>query len=45
MQAAITDVAIDTAGNVWVANNWDLPYEGFKKYRTRRWPPASAATA
>ena len=31
MQTAITDVAIDPAGNVWVANNWDLPYEGFKK--------------
>jgi streptogramin lyase len=27
----ITDVAIDPAGNVWVANNWDMPYEGFKK--------------
>jgi hypothetical protein len=21
----ITDVAIDPAGNVWVANNWDMP--------------------
>ena len=31
MQTAITDVVIDPAGNVWVANNWDLPYEGFKK--------------
>ena len=31
MQTAITDIAIDPAGNVWVANNWDLPYEGFKK--------------
>jgi len=31
MQTVITDVAIDPAGNVWVANNWDLPYEGFKK--------------
>jgi hypothetical protein len=27
----ITDVAIDPAGNVWVANNWDSPDEGFKK--------------
>ena len=27
----ITDVAIDPAGNVWVANNWDCPDEGFKK--------------
>jgi hypothetical protein len=26
----ITDVAIDPAGNVWVANNWDRPDEGFK---------------
>jgi hypothetical protein len=26
-----TDVAIDPAGNVWVANNWDRPDEGFKK--------------
>ncbi len=27
----ITDVAIDPAGNVWVANNWNRPDEGFKK--------------
>ncbi|WP_160152325.1 hypothetical protein [Microbulbifer sp. ALW1] len=27
----VTDVAIDPAGNVWVANNWDRPDEGFKK--------------
>ncbi len=27
----ITDVAVDPAGNVWVANNWDMPEEGFKK--------------
>ncbi len=27
----ITDVAIDPAGNVWVANNWDRPDEGFKQ--------------
>jgi DNA-binding beta-propeller fold protein YncE len=27
----ITDVAVDPAGNVWVANNWDRPDEGFKK--------------
>ncbi|WGL15923.1 hypothetical protein PVT68_14230 [Microbulbifer bruguierae] len=27
----VTDVAIDPAGNVWVANNWDKPDEGFKK--------------
>jgi streptogramin lyase len=26
----ITDVAVDPAGNVWVANNWDRPDEGFK---------------
>lgn len=26
----VTDVAIDPAGNVWVANNWDRPDEGFK---------------
>jgi len=26
----ITDVAIDPAGNVWVANNWNRPDEGFK---------------
>ena len=31
MQTAITDVAMDPAGNVWVANNWDLPDEGFNK--------------
>ncbi len=27
----ITDVAIDPAGNVWVANNWDMPDQGFKE--------------
>jgi len=27
----ITDVAIDPAGNVWVANNWDMPEQGLKK--------------
>jgi streptogramin lyase len=27
----ITDVAIDPAGNLWVANNWDRPDEGLKK--------------
>jgi DNA-binding beta-propeller fold protein YncE len=27
----ITDVAINPAGNLWVANNWDRPDEGFKK--------------
>jgi len=27
----ITDVAVDPAGNVWVANNWNRPDEGFKK--------------
>jgi streptogramin lyase len=31
LQNAITDVAIDPAGNVWVANNWDLTEQGFKK--------------
>jgi len=35
----ITDVAIDPAGNVWVANNWDRPDEGFK-----RAPDASLST-
>jgi len=27
----ITDVEIDPAGNVWVANNWNRPDEGFKE--------------
>jgi DNA-binding beta-propeller fold protein YncE len=27
----ITDVAVDPAGNVWVANNWDRPDQGFKQ--------------
>jgi hypothetical protein len=27
----ITDVQIDPAGNVWVANNWQRPDEGFKQ--------------
>jgi len=31
LQNAITDVAIDPAGNVWVPNNWDLFDQGFKK--------------
>lgn len=36
----ITDVAIDPAGNVWVANNWDLPEQvGFKKE-----PPPALST-
>jgi len=30
----ITDVAIDPAGNVWVANNWNRPDEGFKEVPT-----------
>src|SRR5271169_3242498 len=31
LQNAITDVAIDPAGNVWVPNNWDQYDQGFKK--------------
>jgi len=27
----ITDVEIDPAGNVWVANNWNRPDQGFKQ--------------
>jgi DNA-binding beta-propeller fold protein YncE len=27
----VTDVEIDPAGNVWVANNWNRPDEGFKE--------------
>jgi streptogramin lyase len=27
----ITDVDVDPAGNLWVANNWDRPDEGFKQ--------------
>ncbi|HEY2385465.1 MAG TPA: hypothetical protein VGK30_00770 [Candidatus Binatia bacterium] len=27
----LTDLGVDPAGNVWVANNWDQPDEGFKK--------------
>lgn len=27
----ITDVDVDPAGNLWVANNWDRPDQGFKK--------------
>ena len=27
----ITDVAVDPAGNLWVANNWDMPEQGFKE--------------
>jgi DNA-binding beta-propeller fold protein YncE len=36
----LTDLAIDPAGNVWVANNWDLPEQaGFKKM-----PPPALST-
>jgi hypothetical protein len=31
LQNAITDVAIDPAGNVWAPNNWDQYDQGFKK--------------
>jgi len=31
LQAAITDVVVDPAGNLWVANNWENPEQGFKK--------------
>jgi streptogramin lyase len=27
----ITDVAVDPAGNLWVANNWDTPEQGLKR--------------
>ncbi|MFZ1539736.1 MAG: hypothetical protein WAT23_20425 [Chromatiaceae bacterium] len=27
----VTEVAIDPAGNLWVANNWDMPEQGFKE--------------
>ncbi len=36
----VTDVAVDPAGNVWVANNWDLPVRaGFTKV-----PPEALST-
>ena len=36
----LTDLAIDPAGNVWVANNWDMPEQaGFKKV-----PPPALST-
>lgn len=28
----ITDVAVDPAGNLWVANNWDRPEQGFNRF-------------
>ncbi|MFZ3215305.1 MAG: hypothetical protein WA192_04520 [Candidatus Acidiferrales bacterium] len=31
LQAAITDVVIDPAGNVWVANNWENPGQGLTR--------------
>jgi len=31
LQAAITDVVVDPAGNVWVANNWENPEQGLKR--------------
>ena len=36
LQAAITDVVIDPAGNVWVANNWENLDQGFKKNQVSR---------
>jgi hypothetical protein len=41
----LTDLAIDPAGNVWVANNWDRVDQGFKKDPDSPCRPASAATA
>jgi streptogramin lyase len=36
----LTDLAVDPAGNLWVANNWDLPEQaGFKKV-----PPPALST-
>jgi len=36
----LTDLAIDPAGNLWVANNWDMPEQaGFKKV-----PPPALST-
>jgi len=36
----LTDLAVDPAGNVWVANNWDMPEQvGFKKA-----PPPALST-
>jgi sugar lactone lactonase YvrE len=36
----LTDLAVDPAGNVWVANNWDLPEQvGFKQV-----PPPALST-
>jgi len=36
----LTDLAVDPAGNVWVANNWDMPEQvGFKKV-----PPPALST-
>jgi streptogramin lyase len=36
----LTDLAVDPAGNIWVANNWELPEQaGFKKV-----PPPALAT-
>ncbi|MBX3437257.1 MAG: hypothetical protein KF861_07205 [Planctomycetaceae bacterium] len=40
----ITDVDIDPAGNVWVANNWDRRIKASSKCRNPHCPPASAAT-
>jgi len=36
----LTDLAVDPAGNVWVANNWDMPQQvGFKEV-----PPPALST-
>jgi len=31
LQAAITDVVVDPAGNLWVANNWENPEQGLRR--------------
>jgi hypothetical protein len=43
----ITDVAIDPAGNVWVANNWNSPEAVTAKnlpYRISTWGGGSGLT-
>jgi DNA-binding beta-propeller fold protein YncE len=41
----ITDVDIDPAGNLWIANNWDRPDEGFKEVPDEALSTRLAATA
>ena len=41
----LTDVAIDPAGDVWAANNWNLPKAAMARAPTRAFRPGAAGQA